>query len=90
MEVPECEAGPSPSDFSLSWVFSGLSGSEFRNEEKREATMLSAMVLGPVPEQWLGAGQDGHPQLPDATTPRPTHLGPTAQPCTGVGLGNSA
>ena len=51
MEVPECEAGPSPSDFNLSWVFPALSDSESRNEEKREATMLSAMVLAPVPEQ---------------------------------------
>ena len=83
MEVPECEAGPSPSDFSLSWVFSGLSGSEFRNEEKREATMLSAMVLAPVPEQWLGVGQDGHPQLPDTTTPCSPTLAPLPSPAQG-------
>ena len=49
--------------------------------------MLSAMVLAPVPEQWLGAGQDGHPQLPDAIIPPTTHLGTTTQPCIGVGLG---
>ena len=83
MEVPDCGAGPSPSDFSLSWVFSGLSGSESRNEEKREATMLSAMVLAPVPEQWLGAGQDGRPQLPDTTTAHSPTLAPPPSPAQG-------
>ena len=68
MEVPDRAAGPSPSDFSLSGVFSGLSCCESRNEE-RENPMLSSVVLAPVSELWPGAGQDGPP-----SPPRPAQL----------------